>query len=170
MREITQKIYNFSELDKNIQEKLIEKEIEIQKDFYCENFLYDDIKEKAKELLQKYFKGKAVFKNVYYSLNYCQGDGSMIEFELIYYNKLIFINHNNGHYYHENSYCIEYLDCDFLTDNQEKQLKEKIYKMNRELTKYSYQLIEFECERKEIEEILSENEYFKNGEIYKGVI
>lgn len=64
------------------------------------------MQEKAKELLQKYFKGKAVFKNVYYSLNYCQGDGSMIEFELMYYNKLIFIKHNNGCYYHEKSFLL----------------------------------------------------------------
>ena len=170
MREITQKIYNFHELDKNIQEELIEKEKKHQKESFCEVFLLEEMEEKAKILLQQYFGEKASFKKVYYSLNYYQGDGAMIEFELIYYNKLIFINHNNGRYYHENSYCIEYLGCDFLTDNQEKQLKEKIVKMNYELSQYGYILIDADCSDEEIIEILSENEYFKNGEIYKGVI
>ena len=45
-------------------------------------------------------------------------------------------------------------------------MKEKIYKMNCELSKYGYDLIEFEHENNEIIEILNEDEYFKNGEIY----
>lgn len=163
MREITQKVYEFHELDKNIQEKLIEKEKEYQKEAFCEDFLLEEMQEKAKILLQQYFGKNATFKNVYYSLNYCQGDGAMIEFELTYYNKPVTIK-QYGHYYHEKSFQI----CSYeLTEKQEKQLKEKIYNMNYELMKYGYELIEQEYSEDDIIEILSENEYFIDGTIYQ---
>lgn len=38
--------------------------------------------------------------------------------------------------------------------------------MNCELSKYGYDLIEFEHEDNEIIEILNEKEYFKNGDVY----
>ena len=162
MREITQKIYNFNELDEEIQKKLIEKEKENQKELFCECFLLEKMQEKAKELLQKYFKNSATFGRVFYSLSYCQGDGAMIEFELKYYNKIVQVKHH-GHYYHEKSFQV----CSYeLTEKQEKQLKEKIYKMNCELVKYGYDLIEFEYPDNEIIEILNEDEYFENGNIY----
>lgn len=166
MREIIQKIYNFHELDKNIQEELIEKEKERQKESFCEVFLLEEMEEKAKILLQQYFGEKASFKKVYYSLNYCQGDGAMIEFELKYYNKRVQIKHH-GYNYNENAFLLYESE---LTEKQEKQLKEKIVKMNYELSQYGYILIEANYSDEEIIEILSENEYFKNGEIYKGVI
>lgn len=162
MREITQKIYNFNELSKEIQEKLIEKEKEYQKEAFCNDFLLEEMEEKARILLEQYFGEKATFKNVYYSLNYCQGDGAMIEFELTYYNKPITIK-QYGHYYHEKSFQI----CSYeLTEKQEKQLKEKIYKMNYELAQYGYILIEAEYSNDEIIEILQENEYFEDGSIF----
>lgn len=168
MREITQKVYEFHELDKDIQEKLIEKEREYQTESYCEDFLQNDMTEKAKELLQKYFKDKAVFSKIYYSLGYCQGDGAMIEFEVEYYGKLIYVKHDNYcRYYHERSFCLEYPNYDYLTDKQEEKLKEKIYNMNYELMKYGYELIESEYSREDIEDILSENEYFIDGTIYQ---
>ena len=55
--------------------------MEIEKNIYCDCCLKSDMEEKAKELLDKYFKG-AIFNNVYYSLGYCQGDGAMIEFSI----------------------------------------------------------------------------------------
>lgn len=162
MREITQKIYNFNELDEKIQKKLIEKEKESQKELFCECFLLDEMQEKAKELLQKYFKNNATFKRVFYSLSYCQGDGAMIEFDLKYYNKIVQVTHH-GCYYHEKSFLLYENE---LTEKQEKQLKEKIYKMNCELSKYGYDLIEYDYENNEIIEILNDNEYCENGEIY----
>lgn len=167
MREITQKVYEFHELDKDIQEKLIEKEKQNQKEWYCNDFLEKDMVEKAKELLQKYFKQKAVFSGINYSLSYCQGDGAMIEFEVEYCGKLIYVKHNNYcHYYHERSFCLEYPNYAYLTDKQEEKLKEKIYNMNYELMKYGYELIEAEYNREDIENILSEREYFIDGTIY----
>lgn len=168
MREIKQTIYNFNELSKDIQEKLIENEKQYQKEAYCYDFLYSDMKEKAKELLKKYFKDNAVFTGVEYSLTYCQGDGAMIEFELKYYGKLIYIKHDNCcRYYHERSFTLEYPNYDYLTATQENKLKEKIYKMNYELMRYGYEIIEREYSNDEIIELLSENEYYEDGEIYQ---
>lgn len=159
-------IYKFNELDKEIQEKLIEEEIEYQKEAYCECCLQEDMEEKAKELLKKYFKGKATFTDVYYSLGYSQGDGAMIAFTMDYYGKFVGVEHSMWcNYYHERSFAITSHDGNYLTDTQEEKLKEKIVKMNEELTKYGYELIEQEYDRAEIIDGLSENEYFANGEI-----
>lgn len=167
MREITQIIYEFKELSEEVQEKLIKQEIEYQKEAYCESFLKEDMEEKAKKLLEKYFKGKAIFSKIYYSLNYCQGDGAMIEFELEYYGKLIYIKHDNYcRYYHERSFCIEYPNYDNLTENQEVLLTDKIEKMNEELARHGYELIEQEHSREEIIDLLSDNEYYADGTIY----
>lgn len=164
MRIIKQNIYNFDELSKDIQEKLIEKEKENQKELFLECFLLDEMQEKAKELLQKYFKNNAEFKNVYYSLSYCQGDGAMIGFDLKYYNKTLTIKHQ-GYYCHERSFRI--CENDFaLSEKQEKKLKEKIIKINKELCEFGYNLIEYDISDEKVKELLQENEYFSNGEIY----
>ena len=156
-------VYDFDELDENIKNELIEKEKEYIKEDYIEWYLYDDMFEKAHELLKKYFKGKAIFKNIYYDLSYCQGDGAMIEFDLSYYNKDIKIR-QYGHYCHELSFSID--TYDYLTDKQEEQLKEKIYNMNKELSKYGYRLIEEEPDNSLVLENLRQNKYLENGKIF----
>ena len=65
MRIIKQKIYNFDELSKEIQEKLIEKEKENQKELIIECFLLEEMQEKAKELLQEneyFLNGETYFE------------------------------------------------------------------------------------------------------------
>lgn len=74
-------VYNFDELDERAKQKALTDRMEIEKNIYCNCCLESDMEEKAKELLDKYFKG-AIFNNVYYSLSYCQGDGAMIEFSI----------------------------------------------------------------------------------------
>ena len=74
-------VYNFDELSKSAREKALTDRMEIAKNDYCELYLKEDMQEKAKELLEKYFNG-AIFNNVYYSLSYCQGDGAMITFSI----------------------------------------------------------------------------------------
>lgn len=165
MREITQTIYKFEELNKEIQEKLIKKEMEYQREAYYECFLVEDMEEKAKELLKEYFKDKASFTAVLYDLSYCQGDGAMVTFTLEYYGKYIEIKHN-GHYCHERSFTITYPSGDYLTDKQEEKLREKIIKMNEELTKYGYELVENPISYEFVLERLNEYEYFANGEVY----
>lgn len=168
MKEIVKRIkaYNFKELSKEIQEKLIEKEKKEIENLYCETCLFDDMEEEAINLLEKNFKNKANYKKIYYDLSYCQGSGAMIEFDLLYYNKNIKIKHNNGFYYNENSFEIIEEYGEELTEKQYKQLKEKIYNINCLLTKYGYKNIEYfwNAEKEAIENL--KNKLFTiNGEI-----
>ena len=160
------KIYNFDELSKDIQKNLIEKEKEYQLNAYCENFLLEDMEEEAKRLLQKYFGDKATFKKVYYDFSYCQGSGAMIEFNLIYYNKHVTIKHDSNLYYHENTFKIIENYGEELTEKQYNQLEKKIYFMNVELKDTGYNLIDEPYTDEDIIDLLKENEYTEDGEIY----
>ena len=155
-------IYSYDELDENIKNELLEKEQEYQKEAYIESFLYNDMEDKAQELLKTYFKDKAELKNIYYDLSYCQGSGAMIEFDLYYYNKLVHIK-QHGHYYHELSFIIDSYE---LTEKQEEQLKEKIHTMNKEFSKYGFSLIEEEPDKDFCLELLREKDYLKSGEVF----
>lgn len=165
MEVITKKydVYNFNELSKEIQKKLIEKEIQEQNEFYIDNFLFEDMQEEAKQLLQKYFKNnKTEFKAIYYDLSYCQGRGAMIEFNLYYYNKYVEIKHH-GHYAHERSFTINTWE---LTEKQEDQLYNKIIAMNQELIKIGDDLIQYTITEDEAINSLSESKYLKDGTIF----
>lgn len=166
MKTITKKIniYNFNELKENIKEKLIEKEKRNMQEDYCDYVLQCDMESEAERLLQKYFKNKATLKNVYYSLGYCQGDGAMLEFDVEYYGKLLEVRHY-GYYCNEKSFIIN--NVELITENQEGKIKEKIFKMNRELTKCGYALIEYEYSNNEIIEKLEEHNYLEDGTIYE---
>ena len=137
MQEITKvfKVYNLEELDEKIREKLIENKMEIIQNDYLESFLYEDMEQRARELLKKYFGDKAKFDKIQYSLSYCQGDGAMIEFNLLYYNKELQIK-NYWHYCHAKSFIING-DIDGV---RYEKLYDKIINMNEELTKYGYNL------------------------------
>lgn len=124
-------VYDFDELDEDIQEKLIEEEQKSQKEFYCEYGLQEDMQAEGDRLLQKYFN-KANLKNVGYDLSYCQGSGAMIEFtiniadlnnkyKLLNDEELRFIQdkgiineiaiyHDDSYYYHEYTFSITYDD------------------------------------------------------------
>lgn len=160
---IQKNIYNFEELDKNVQKKLIENEIKYQQDFFCNEFLEEEMKNVAGELLEKYFKGAELIR-VNYDLSYCQGSGAMIEFKMEYYGKNVWVR-QFGHYCHERSFAIE----SDLTEKVERKLKEKIVSMNTELAKKGYEMIEYYSTDEGINDvidILKENEYLENGEIY----
>lgn len=158
-------IYKFEELKEDVKQKLIEREVEDQHEIYCENFLYEAMEEKAQELLKKYFKNNnAKINAIYYDLSYTQGSGAMFEFDLTYYNKSVSIK-QFGHYYHARSFVI---DSYSLTDQQEEQLKEKTIKMFEELEKYGYNLVDYRMAKDEAIDILSENEYLEDGQIYIG--
>lgn len=130
MRKITKEynVYRFEELDKNIQENILERYIEGESEFYCETCLYGDMVELAHNLLQEYFKGSE-YVDIHYDLSYCQGSGAMIEFTIDLkdlnnkYNLLkekevdelerfggteIKVYHNSIHYCHEYTFNTEY--------------------------------------------------------------
>lgn len=154
MEIITKKyeVYKFEELDKEVQEKLLEEQIQKECDLYCESCLFDDMENRAKELLQEYFQG-SVFDCIHYDLDYSQGDGAQINFDINIldlnkkYNFLSkraikFIDavglpdfkvKHSGWYYHERAFTIEwyYIDDfsyydDFLTDEEVKTINEKL--------------------------------------------
>lgn len=171
MKEITKKyqLYEFNELDKEIQEELIKEEAEKQAVYFCDYELQELMIEEAKELLQKYFGGKATYKQVYYDLSYCQGSGAMIEFDLNYY-KNNFEVKQYGHHYHERAFTV--VNKNWYKELSPKvidKLHDKIVNMNKELAKYGYNLIEDENYFKNIakEYLLENNEnYLKNGKIF----
>jgi len=75
------KLYKFNELEKDIQDKLVEKEKELEYESFCEWQLEDLMEEESKDLLKQYFNN-ATFNKVYYDLSYSQGSGSMIAFTI----------------------------------------------------------------------------------------
>ena len=172
MKKITKTylLYKFNELDEKIQEELIKQEAEKQAIDFCDYELQELMAQKAKELLQKYFKNNATYKQVYYDLSYSQGSGAMIEFDLKYY-KNNFEVRQNGHYYHERAFTVVNKNwCKELSPKVIDKLHEKIVKMNSELAEYGYHdLIENEDYFRSIaKEYLLENEenYLKNGELF----
>jgi hypothetical protein len=158
-------IYNFDELKTEIQEALIEKEAENIREAEIEDFLKEEIEFLATQLLEENFGEKAVFQGVYYSLSYCQGDGAMIEFDLVYYGKNLSIKHDDYcHYYHENSFKI-IENNEGLTKKQHEQLHKKIYNINKQLTKYGYSFIEYDRTEQAIDQ-LKDCMFYENGDIY----
>lgn len=161
----TYNIYEFGELSQDIRKKVIEREAENIREADIENFLKEEMEFLAIQLLEENFEEKAVFQGVYYSLSYCQGDGAMIEYDLKYCNKNVKIRHDKGHYYHENSFDILEEYGEELTEKQYKQLQEKIYNINKQLTKYGYEFIEEDRTEQAIEQ-LKNCMFYENGDIY----
>lgn len=198
MRKVTKEyeVYKFEELEKDTQERLLEECMEEVYERYCECQLNDDMRELAKELLKENFKG-AEYQEVYYDLSYSQGCGSMIEFDIDLVdlnekynllkveelNKCVGIGWTNiqvkhrGHYYHENSFVIDYNDYTDYDDEFEEiqdkiedmiELFEKdIVLMNKELTKEGYSMLEnrdyFE---EEAMQVINELEFLKTGRVF----
>ena len=167
MKKITKSynVYKFNELSEKIQEELLEKETSNCQNFFCEFFLKDEMEEKAKELLNIFFGKNAKFNRVLYDLSYCQGSGAMIEFKLKYYNSNISIK-NYGLYSHEYSFIIDYDDYNYLNEKRENYLKEKIIKMNKDLAKYGYDLIDFDNFKDEAIVSLEDSLFLEDGTLF----
>ena len=137
MRKVEVNVYKYEDLDKEIQEKLLDKEIEEQLECYCEDCLYDDMENTGRDLLMKTFNVSYedtdnMLRKVYYSLGYCQGDGAMMCFNINIdvlnkrynlYNEeemrlikdkdlisCIKVYHSDNLYYHEYTFDIDYND------------------------------------------------------------
>ena len=153
-------LYKFDELSKDVQERVLEKYIDIEYQHYLEYCLYDDMENLARDLLQTYFKG-ANYTNIYYDLSYSQGSGSMIAFNIDLedlnnkYNKLskeqikelesfggtdIKVYHNDSHYYHEYTFAIDYNNFtmygyEWETFENEDEIEDKIDEMIKQFKK-----------------------------------
>ena len=195
MEQVKINIYDFKELDKKIQERLIEEEQETQADIYYETLLNNDMQDYACKLLRDNFKD-SLFLDVYYDLSYEQGSVAMIEFDInieALNNKYKMLTKKEiekiaktdittisvkhvGNYYHALIFDIDYQDYTFYIDNfdktQEKldrmieKFKEDIIDINEQLTKKGYEYMDFVSDRETLIDILEENKYLKNGKIY----
>ena len=173
MRKVTKEydVYKFEELEKEVQEKVLDHYIEMSYECYLDNMLYDDMVELAKDSLQNYFKG-AEYQEIYYDLSYSQGSGAIVEFDidLKYLNNKykmlsqeeidgledfggtnIKVYHNNSHYYHERTFDIDwndYTDNDNFEKIQDKidimidLFREDIVLMNGEIARDGYNMLE----------------------------
>lgn len=124
-------VYKFNELEKDAQEKVLERYTESAYEFYVDNELYDDMVDLAQNTLENYFKG-AKYQKIHYDLSHSQGSGAMVEFNIDLkdlnnkYKMLsqeeidglenlggtnIKVYHNDSHYYHERTFDIDW--CDF---------------------------------------------------------
>ena len=164
-------VYKFEELEKEVQEKIMDQYIEMSYECYLDNTLCNDMIELAKDSLQNYFKG-AEYNNIYYDLSYCQGSGAIVEFNIdlkdlnnkykMLTNKEvkkcsdigytdIKVYHNNSHYYHERAFDIDWND---YTDNDNFEkiqnridtmidlFKEDIVLMNGDVARDGYNMLE----------------------------
>ena len=195
MEQVKINIYDFKELDKKIQERLIEDEAEIQADIYYETQLDNDMRAYASRLLWDNFKD-SLFLDVYYDLSYGQGSGAMIAFDInieALNNKYKMLTKKEiekiaetdittisvkhvGNYYHALSFDIDYKNYTFYIDSSDKlqekldkmieKFKEDIIDMNEQLTKKGYEYMDFVSDRNTLIDILEENKYLKNGRIY----
>ena len=198
MRKVTKEynVYKFEELDKEVQEKVLERYMRDEYEFYVDNMLYDDMIELAKDSLQNYFKG-AEYQKIYYDLGYSQGSGAMVEFNIdlkdlnnkykmltdeevkkcsdIGYSN-IKVYHNNSHYYHERTFDIDW--CDYTdNDNFEKiqdkidamieLFREDIVLMNKEIARDGYNKLEDETTLEEIVMArINELEFLSDGSVF----
>lgn len=217
------KLYTFDELSDDVKQKLIERERQYQLETYCDLDLYDDMGQKASDLINDYFGITSDYLKTYYDLSYSQGSGAMVEFNINIvdlnnkYNILskeelafitdkgiinnVFVRHNDNFYYHEYTFKIDY---DYFNDYSYEDIKDSygisekdfetldnriydlldsydkhnttspfvkdIIKLNKELTKYGYECMEYwnNCDEKEIIMYVKgyEFEYLENGDVF----
>lgn len=183
MRTTEQQVYKFSELAKDVQEKVIEK--------YYENedypFLNEDLLEELNQL-----DTLKIFSNVklQYSLAYCQGDGLSFSADInilnwlknrnmkvsvvdAVYNNIYPIKclGNQGRYAYakKQHVCIEkenirkYKRLDVLIDTIEEELQDYYMDICRKLEKHGYSILEYRMDTDEFSEYAEANEYFING-------
>lgn len=173
MKTATIQLYNFDELSEKAKEKALSNH-NSDNEMY---FLEEDLSEYLSQLLEENgIKGDA---KLYYSLDYCQGDGVMFEgnFE---YKGISFKVIHNGHYYHSNSKIIEAdeiendedddLKADLIevmTEEAEREFEEVYKEICDKIEKAGYEQIEHEQSEEAFKEMCEANEYtFEvNGEM-----
>jgi len=168
MKTINLKIYNFSELSKEAQEKAIQE--------HADNEQFDtlswDMQDRLNELLKENkIDGEGT---VQYSLGYCQGDGAMFHGNFFWNGHSINIKHS-GHYSHSNSKEIDIVDSskDDAPDAEEEIYEEfeDLYQtICKQLEEFGYGVIDATLDENNIRTYLEDeangNEYLEDGSIY----
>ena len=162
-------LYSFNELDEKTKEKLLKEEIESQRNFYCDDCLYDDLIGEATKQLNSLFENVDNLK-LLYDLSYSQGSGLLTEFTFTFKNQLVTVKQNpyNHWYTFASNYILEFEDEESITDEDEKELRQKITTVNSSLEKLGYSIYEDEEYYKEeaLNYLTDELLYFKNGKVY----
>lgn len=140
-QEIT--LYSFNELDEKLQEKILEKEMNSQRDFYLDCCLYDDLMYDATEQLNSLFENVNGLK-LLYDFSYSQGSGLLTTFEFTFKNQLVKVKQNpyNHWYTYATNFILEFEDEEPITDEDEKDIRQKIATLNADLEKLGYSIIE----------------------------
>ena len=143
MKTINVNLYSFNELDEKLQEKNLEKEMNSQRDFYLDCTLYDDLMYEATEQLNSLFENVNNIR-LLYDFSYSQGSGLLTEFEFTFKNQLVRVKQNP--YNHLSTYAsnfiLEFEDEEPITDEDEKDIRQKIATLNADLEKLGYSIIE----------------------------
>jgi len=153
----TYNVYKFEELSEDVQEKVLDKFRESE-DF---PFLSDDLNTELEELLKENKITYDDMPKLFYSLNYCQGDGAMFE-GVVYWKSYTAVIRQSGHYYHYNSKSIS-----LYSTKTDKEASEKVEEefnslyvdICKELEKYGYEQIDYMLSEKAIRETIDANEY-----------
>lgn len=164
MRTIKRTVYNFDELSDDIKTKLMVTEKESQLNIYVDICLYDDMLSVSRELLNKYFGITEGLIKCYYDLDYSQGSGAMIEFDISMidinkalkgnltddeikllsdYNTIVKVRHNNSNYYHE--YTFDY-DFDIEYEYDDNYINGMSEKIDTLLNTFHCTIVNMNCE------------------------
>lgn len=169
MKNVEVKLYKFGELKKEIQEKLLKKEIEVQRDFARETYLYDDLFYLADSLLKSTFEDVTNLE-LYYSFGYCQGDGVVTEFRFTFKNEIVVVKLNPyNHYTYCSNFLIDTIDDSNINNDELEELKGKIFKINKKLETEGYNMLEDdEGYKEQALEYLNqlEDSFLENGEYF----
>lgn len=159
MKTININTYTFDELSKEVQERLIEKRVKANEEFYCEDFLEEDIKEQAARTLKTHFKkyNDSWLNGIYFDLSFCQGDFLTLELEGEYCGKPFKVEPRKYSFY---------LDYDGTNKTYE-HLKDKIEAVAAELKNYGYSCIRWywsdAAESEAAEQLREEGKYLSDG-------
>lgn len=192
MKKITKtyKVYNFNELEEDIQQKIIDKWYE-KEDYH---FLSNDIREEL-----NYLDKHKIFNDVklYYSLSNCQGDGLSFDSEIdlhkflekIYSKKLktnqfdaicnyvykVYTKNTNNHYCYASKTDInfnyniyeKYKHIENLWQDILEEIKDYYLEICRKLENYGYSILDYRMDFNEFSELCENNEYnfLKNGKM-----
>ena len=159
MRTIQQTVYTFDELSEKAKEKAIQKQRDFEEEFglpsLLREYLYDTLKQQLKKYDMSCDKPK-----IYYSLNYCQGDGAMFEGTVTYKNYVATITHS-GRYTHYNSKDIELLTIkgNEVSSHKQEEFDALYVTICKELERAGYAFIEDYLTDESMAEDIRANEY-----------
>jgi hypothetical protein len=168
MKEVTIKLYEYSELSEKAKQKALDKHRQEHDDPYMQSHMINMLKEKLDERGIKYDTDSI---DVQYSLSSCQGDGFMFEgtfYAPDYYTTTI---KHSGHYYHKYSTSVQMTDeeGEYADEITEEEFMKVYRDICDEMEKLGYQEIEYQGSEEYFMEMCDANEYMfeEDGTIRK---